>query len=138
MHWAIDYLGKPWVSGGRGPDCFDCWGLVCDIYQKQFEIELSPFEGYNPKDLRRTNEEIEKQGVLGEWIKLDEPEDNCLVLMSKNKAFHHIGIFIDIDGGKVIHACDGANVLIQHFHKVELSGFVKFAFYRHGSYHSRN
>jgi len=27
-HWAAQFIGKPFADHGRGPDAFDCWGLV--------------------------------------------------------------------------------------------------------------
>ena len=40
-HWATEYIGKPWERMARGPDTFDCWGLVYDIYKNKHGIELS-------------------------------------------------------------------------------------------------
>jgi cell wall-associated NlpC family hydrolase len=39
-HWAIQYLNKPWVSGGVGPDEFDCWGFVRYLKRQREGIEL--------------------------------------------------------------------------------------------------
>ena len=35
------YVGKPWVSGGRGPDEFDCWGLVKYVMANEYDINLN-------------------------------------------------------------------------------------------------
>ena len=40
MHWAEDLIGCPWVAGGRGPDAFDCWGLVRWCWGRHFGIEV--------------------------------------------------------------------------------------------------
>ena len=29
-----DLIGKPFKLGGRGPDAFDCWGLVREVMQR--------------------------------------------------------------------------------------------------------
>jgi hypothetical protein len=29
-----DLIGKPWRLGARGPDAYDCWGLVREVLQR--------------------------------------------------------------------------------------------------------
>lgn len=30
-HWAADLIGLPWEPGARGPNAYDCWGLVWHV-----------------------------------------------------------------------------------------------------------
>jgi cell wall-associated NlpC family hydrolase len=34
VHLAMNLLGKPYQNGAKGPDAFDCSGLIYYIYQK--------------------------------------------------------------------------------------------------------
>lgn len=29
-----DLIGRPWVLGARGPDAFDCWGVVLELARR--------------------------------------------------------------------------------------------------------
>lgn len=29
-----DLLGLPFADGGRGPDSYDCWGIVREVYRR--------------------------------------------------------------------------------------------------------
>lgn len=38
--WCAAYIGRPYLWGARGPDAFDCWGLIEDVLRTRFAIEL--------------------------------------------------------------------------------------------------
>ena len=38
-----NYVGKPFVDGARGPDAYDCWGLVAAIYLEEYGITLPEY-----------------------------------------------------------------------------------------------
>lgn len=40
MHWAHEYIGKPWAAGEDGPCAFSCWGLMRHTYRAHDGIEL--------------------------------------------------------------------------------------------------
>ena len=38
-----DYVGKYFEDGARGPDAYDCWGLVMAIYKSEYNIDLPEY-----------------------------------------------------------------------------------------------
>jgi len=38
-----DLIGKPFTDGGRGPDTYDCWGLVAEVFRR-YGTELQDYK----------------------------------------------------------------------------------------------
>jgi cell wall-associated NlpC family hydrolase len=43
--WATQYVGLPYVAGGRTHDGIDCWGLINLVWSEQLGVTLPPYEG---------------------------------------------------------------------------------------------
>lgn len=140
MHWSTAYLGKKWVSGARGPNEFDCWGLVRWIYKKQLGIELPEFPGVEAKDTEAVAAMIHEHTCVGpfaqEWHRLSKPVDMCAVAMGQND-LTHCGIYLVTDGGLVLHTAEQHNVVAQPIKLLRMLGYSQIEFYQHGA-HCRN
>lgn len=128
--FCMTLIGKPWVSGARGPDAFDCWGLLFHSYRERKGRELSLLANLDAKDVRavlRASKQ-EKQ----HWQEIPEPEHFCAVMMSTNRHGHHVGLWIEEGEGQggVFHAFDGAGVVFQHRASLQFSGIQNLKFYR--------
>ena len=97
--FALDYVGCRYVSGGKGPNKFDCSGFVYYVY-KHFGYTLKP-------------------GAKNQWSLLDErvsksellPGD--LLFFSRNGRYSgifHVGIYIG--DGEFVHAANSRKGLI--------------------------
>lgn len=42
--WVSRYIGIPYSDGARGPDAYDCWGLVRLVMFERFGVELPRFD----------------------------------------------------------------------------------------------
>lgn len=132
MHWAFQYLDKKWVKGGRGPDSFDCWGLVYWIYKTHLNQELPLYPTIDASDLVKVTEKITEYSTLPDWIPLDKPQDLCIVAMSKNiDTLHHVGLFLDIDGGLILHATPNAFVIAQTERDLVKWGYRRIEYYHY-------
>lgn len=93
---ALALQGKPYRSGAKGPDAFDCSGLVYYVF-KQHLVSLFP-----PAEAQaRAGYEVSRDGVL--------PGD--LVFFNIGGDFH-IGIIIS--GDKFIHASKSRGVAMDN------------------------
>jgi len=96
VQYAISFLGKPYRIGAKGPDSFDCSGLIYYTYRK-FNITLPVMT----EGLLRTGYKISKSNVL--------PGD--LVFFRIKKSFHS-GIMINkID---FIHSSTSRGVTVDN------------------------
>lgn len=132
MHFAEQYLNKKWQAGARGPDTFDCWGLVYWIYKQHFNVELPSYPCVNALNLKQVTQVVTDESKDLEWFKLENAVDNCVVAMSKNtKHLHHVGLYLDVDGGLVLHALDERNVIAQPLRDLTRTGWRRVEFYKH-------
>ena len=132
MHWATQYIGRPWVSGARGPEAFDCWGLVRYVYGEHLNV-LLPLYPYNAKDVLKVSGTM-RTDLATQWQELDEPEDMCLVAMSARKLPHHVGLFLAVDGGLVLHCGEKQNVTCQTIDAIrQTTIYSSLRFFRYGA-----
>lgn len=110
---AMRYIGKPWVANTYGPESFDCWGLLVDIYKNELGIRLPTYANVPRDDIEEMSKAFGK-GASDEWTKLDKPVDFCGVGLSHlpNRIFH-VGIFLMIDGGCIMHTQQNTGCVVQ-------------------------
>lgn len=130
MHFAYEYLGKPWQAGARGPAAFDCWGLLCDIYRYRYSIELPEYQ-IDPKNIGAVAGAFAGGIEVGDWAEISAPVDGCAVALSRNKRIHHVGIWLDIDRGLVMHAYEGNGVIAQSVSDLRRDYWRTIKFYKH-------
>jgi cell wall-associated NlpC family hydrolase len=107
-HWASDYIGMKWVNGARGPDTFDCWGLLCAVYKNHFNTILPTYAGIDAQDQSKTVPEIAKGIASGDWVKIDKPINGAAVALGANNIVTHVGIYLAVDRGHLLHAVSPA------------------------------
>ena len=129
-HWAEKYIGKPWARSTRGPDTYDCWGLVQAIYSNEFGIEL-PEPNCDASKFQSYSKAIETGRDHEEWCEQVTPFEGCVVPMSQSRIFHHVGIWLDIDGGVILHSYNGACVVAQTLTTLQSNNWRRFKYYKH-------
>jgi len=131
MHWASEFIGKPWVSGARGPDVFDCWGLLFHIYKTKYQTILPLYEDTNAANVLEATKQI-NAGCLGsDWERIEKPFEGCAVGMSTHKLFHHVGLYIVANGGVILHCADGKGVVAQSIPVLKSQGWGRIEFFKH-------
>tara|TARA_R110000737_G_scaffold344195_1_gene371077 strand:- start:350 stop:757 length:408 start_codon:yes stop_codon:yes gene_type:complete len=131
-HWATDFLGKSWEAGARGPETFDCFGLLSEVYRIYF-CEILPVYPFNPQDVVGISRTILTESRGNDWTAVNKPQEFDAVGMGKKNSIHHVGIWTNADGGKIVHASDGKSVMIQSIAELTRLGFGRIEFYRHAS-----
>jgi cell wall-associated NlpC family hydrolase len=136
-HWAHGYIGRRWVSGARGPDTFDCWGLLWYVKRKHYGQDVPEYPGIDAASLGIVTGLIDSGAKQGDWEQLLFPIDGCAVGMSRGRRLHHVGIYVDVDGGLVLHAHDRARVLAQSIPSLRNAGYRRIEFFEHKPHGTR-
>lgn len=105
-------IGLPWVVGAAGPDAFDCWGLFVTVQRQCFGREL-PQNSVDATNLRAVLDAFSGHPERQRWQPVSEAEEGDAVLMRQSRYPVHIGVWLDIDGGGVLHAVRHAGVVFQ-------------------------
>lgn len=110
VDFVLKYLGTPYKIGTQGPEYFDCWGWV-RFANKQLwgrDIPWIDMSQQSPGEFIKRGYEYRRQM---DWVVMDNPIHSCLVEMSHRLHAHHVGVFLDIDGGQVVHAIQGNGLI---------------------------
>lgn len=112
QHWAIRYFGKPWVSGGTGPDEYDCWGLVRAVQKDIYGREM-PAVNVDAHDHEAILNAFAQSTEYQNWVQVDTPQEgDCVITKSNPIDAEHVGIWLDVDGGRILQAVYGSGVVI--------------------------
>lgn len=123
MHWAIQYLGQPWVEHDN-----DCWAFFRRVSADHFQRELSIIE-IDTANLRACIDQFLNHTEHRYWKKTDTPTDGDAVLMSQGHMPTHVGMWLDVDGGGVLHCVKGAGVIFTKTSQLRVLGYKVVAYY---------
>ena len=133
-HWATAYIGKPWVSGARGPEAFDCWGLVRHVQQHTFNRPPLPEYPIPPENRDEVKAALSVATNAPEWIQLPGPVDRCAVALSRGSECVHVGVYLAADGGLVLHALERVGVVAESLARLRARGWSRVTFYNHSTW----
>lgn len=88
------YIGKGYAHGGRGPERFDCWGLLLAVY-RDLGIALWDLQGdYGPSEKWGHSHFIEN--YFRDWDPIDDPKPHDGVLFKNSFGIPvHAGVIVD-------------------------------------------
>lgn len=130
--FILDAIGKPYQRGARGPDAYDCFGLVVDYYHRVLDLDLAGIQELDERvsfpDQWETLEDYTtyKANLLINYTEvIDYPEENGLVLMSMGKSdvIDHIGIFFQ--GDKILNTGRRHGVFTARLSALQRAGVVR-------------
>jgi len=121
-HWAFELIGKPWAPDARGPDAFDCVGLVAWCMRARLGVDMP--------SLAEVADGVKWHRVDGPW------RENDVVLMQGAEG-RHIGYVVDAGRLGVLHA-EGhltargpvGSVVFQTFEQATSGGYHRFELWR--------
>lgn len=123
-----DLLGKKFEYGGRGPEVYDCYGLVKEIYSRR-GIELPEFQSSSEPSII--------QNLINDgktfFEELEKPEPFCLITFKIHPRYtSHIGIMLD-DHIHFLHIMKKTGVSIERIDdpcwRKRITGFFKWKSY---------
>jgi hypothetical protein len=135
-------IGKPWSLNGYGPESFGCWGLSVDVQQNLFKRLLPKIEVTEATDTSvnaryrmyaMIMREIACNGHRREWVEIERPLHGCIVLMARMNHPAHIGTYLKIDGGNVLHADENHGVVFEDLATLKAAQWHDIKFLLHGS-----
>lgn len=102
-------LGAKFVWGGRGPNEFDCWGLVIEIYRRMGIELLDQWQDQveNHLEISKIYEAYSKSPL---WLKNDSLLIGSVIALSTHFKIHHIGV---LTPWGVMHTTKGIGAIIQ-------------------------
>lgn len=129
-HWAEQYLGLPWQSGAQGPQAFDCWALVRHVHRAHFGREL-PVVDVDAANLAAVRATFAATPIFQLWRQVEQPAEGDAVVMHKGSAADHVGVWVEVDGGRVLHAAQGAGVVATPLAALRRLGWGRVSFWRY-------
>jgi cell wall-associated NlpC family hydrolase len=99
-----DFIGLPYREGARGPDAFDCYGLVAAVLRAVKGHELPDWhaDASGPQSASRAiSSALGGEMAGGRSIQVADPENYDVAIVGSNHRPHHVGIVYD---GGVLHA----------------------------------
>lgn len=125
---VTNYLGLPFRDGGRGPDAYDCWGLVKAVY-RDFGLEVKDYIVSCWDTLAISDAMTDRSS--GCWVKIDEPMPPCVVTMRIDVRHpglvNHVGIYIGC--GRYLQALEKTGVVITRLDDIKFKRCIE-GFYR--------
>ncbi len=122
----LDLIGKPFCDGGRGPDAYDCWGLVQEVYRRH-GLALPEYQ-ISCREASRIREQAEASRP--QWERLERPESLAIVAMRMQPGrdwITHVGVFLADDCLLHTIAATGAAIVrASHpFYRHRIEGFYR-------------
>lgn len=125
------YIGKPWQAGAIGPDAYDCYALVREVQAKHFGVNMSEVCVPDYEDQDQIAELMAGHIETGNWIRVDRSRHGDAVYM--RRPARHYGVWLDIDGGGVLHCTKDLGVKFVKDSSWPASGYGRRVFFRHKS-----
>jgi len=123
-HWANAYIGEDWA-----PEVNDCWGFCRRVWRQQFGLHV-PVIGVDTENMLAVSHAFRDHAERTRWYEIVEPREGDAVLMAHWRHPSHVGIWIDADGGGVLHCQKGAGVVFTTRQALARSGWGTLRFYR--------
>ncbi|MBQ4331369.1 MAG: C40 family peptidase [Spirochaetaceae bacterium] len=122
--WAADYIGIPFVSGGRDRTGLDCYGLLRLVMAEQYGYQLPLLDsGYdNALNIYDTSPLFFQQIPILAAEKIAGPQESAVALLEIRQLPCHIGIWCG--GGCILHARSGVGVVAEKIDSRRLPGRI--------------
>lgn len=127
------YIGIPWENGAQGPDAYDCWSFFRDMQRTHFEREL-PIISVNANSIKTVISEFQSNDEYTNWEQVEmfsQLEGGDAVLMSQSRYPSHVGIWIEVDGGGVLHCVQGSGVIFSSATGIGRDGWSNVKLYKY-------
>ena len=123
---ADEYIGIEWRINGTGPDAYNCWTFLAHIQRVYFATIIPLISLDNPA----ANAELHKVKLQsGDWQIVKNPSHGDGALL-KGGLSPHVGIYLDVDGGGVLHCAEGMGVVFTPANSLSIAGYARTVYYK--------
>lgn len=119
MHWANQYIRTPYRRN-PGPGEYNCASLFLDVQNTHYGRAVTLF-GPDP-------DHAQIRALLSQFDEVVKPTDGDAVTAWYGGQLH-VGTWLDVDGGKVLHTSAGAGGSCLSLRELEAAGWGTFRFY---------
>lgn len=123
-HWCEKYIGLPWINGEM-----DCWGFVRRVQSERFGRQLSVVD-IDANDRVAVHAAFAGHPEYSRWCEVAAPADGDCVVVHKGNVADHVGLWVAIDGGKMLHAMPNSGVILSDPKMLRRLGWNPLVFYR--------
>jgi len=105
-----DLIGKPWSWGARGPDAYDCFGLLIEV-SRRYGIDWKPNDMLRdvPYSLDGMKAAIDALLPGSNWVEVDTARPGDAVMCGASRLLYHVCPVVD---GGVLHTSRTATGII--------------------------
>lgn len=123
-HWAEQYIGQTWEAG-----TYDCWAFFRAVQRQQFGRHV-PLVSVDATSLRDVAEAFRDHPERGAWHEVETPAEGDAVLMAHARYPSHVGVWVAVDGGGVLHCQKGCGVVFSSPQALRRAGWGHVRYYR--------
>jgi len=95
------YIGLPFADQGRGPDAWDCWGLIRHVYWHEYGIELPSYTECYGSALEHAEVTALIEYGRANWRVVTDPTEGDLVILRLHGDPWHVGLVVA--PGRMLH-----------------------------------
>lgn len=123
-------VGLPYAEDASGPEAYGCRGLAQACQREVFERDLPvPVLG-DAASVMTVLAAIARGDTSCGWCEAERPRHGDVVTLRCQREPQHIGVWLAIDRGRLLHAVNGQGVMFESRAMLELGGWGRFRFYR--------
>lgn len=126
-----DYIGKPWITGGKDFDGFDCWGLVVHASKNLFGLEIKNVVDIDVLNPAEVVGEIKSKQADPYWLEVYRPQEGDIAVMYVTGTPRHIGLMVNNRECLHSHGTHGFGQVVLHPVSVIKRLFQGLKFYRY-------
>lgn len=127
-HWAAQYIGQRWESGATGPDAWDCGTFVRHVERTHYgrAVPDAMVDATRILEVIRAIRALD----LDDWEQVETPRDGDGVFLAHARDASHVGVWVDVDGGGILHCQYGIGVVFTPANKLKACGWGRAEYYR--------
>jgi cell wall-associated NlpC family hydrolase len=132
--WVAPWVGLPYERGARGPELFDCWGLLMAVLQREAGLPVPAYEEVCWDRKTPGTREVCSAFIAAEreahWSPVEPGAEQPFDAVILNIAGRPLHVGVVAVPGLMLHASEGANSACERYDgtiwRDRVNGFWRF------------